>query len=254
MNMTFREFPVATGTGSLTCLLAEPEQPAEQPALLLNFASDRTASLKDGPYDMPVRAFIAAGHRVAGFDLPCHGDRRVPGRPEGIAGFCAELMDGTDVFTRFVEESRVVIDVLIEDGLAAPGRIFVAGTSRGGYCALRLAAAEPRVAAVVAYAPVTDWRELVEFASVKHRPEVSALALTNWAGSLAGRDAWVAIGNQDERVGTACCLRFAEAVVAATSDNGLSAAGFTLHVVPEQGHSLSDRWRQVGADYLLDMA
>ncbi|MEW6752077.1 MAG: FG-GAP-like repeat-containing protein [Candidatus Latescibacterota bacterium] len=108
---------------------------------------DQRASLQQSPYDIPVRAFLSAGHRAASLDLPCHGQRRAPGRPEGIGGFCAELAQGRDLLDGFVQEGRALIDALIGERLAEPGRILTAGTSRGGYCALRLAAADPRVAA-----------------------------------------------------------------------------------------------------------
>ena len=252
--LNFREFPVEVPGQPLTCLLAEPEELSDRPALLLNFAADRTATLKTESYNITPRLFVAAGHRAASFNLPCHGDREVPGQPRGIAGFCAEWQRGVDVFAGFVDEGRVVIDTLIERKLAEPGRIFVSGTSRGGYCALRLMAAEERIGAAAAFSPVTDWRVLDEFAEVKDTPEVAKLALTHFAGALAGRAVWTAIGNSDARVGTDACLRFAEAVVRAEAVKGCSSSRFVLHVVPEREHELSADWRRRGGEYLLDWA
>jgi len=51
---------------------------------------------------------------------------------------------------------------------------------------------------------------LKEFASAKDQPELANLALTRFAGAVAGRAVWIAIGNCDARVETACCLRFAK--------------------------------------------
>ncbi|MEW6752078.1 MAG: hypothetical protein AB1505_14025 [Candidatus Latescibacterota bacterium] len=85
-------------------------------------------------------------------------------------------------------------------------------------------------------------------------PRVAALDLTHSAGALAGRGVWLAIGNRDRRVGTNCCLRFAGAVLAAEAAQGTPASRCVLHVVPADGHSLPDSWRQVGADYLVEMA
>ena len=137
---------------------------------------------------------------------------------------------------------------------AEAGRIFVSGTSRGGYCALRLMATDRRIAATAAFAPVTDWRPLEEFAAVKDRPEVASLALTNFADALAGRAVWAAIGNRDVRVGTECCLRFAEAIAQEESAQNCPSSQFVLHVVPEPGHSLADNWRRSGGEYLLAVA
>lgn len=250
----WREFSVEVKGRPLTCLLAEPDELSDRPALLLNFAADRTAALKSEPYNITPSMFLAAGHRAASFNLPCHGDREVPGQPRGIVGFCAEWRRGVDVFAGFVDEGRAVIDTLIERQLAEPGRIFVSGTSRGGYCALRLMAADERIAAAAAFSPVTDWRVLTEFASIKDKSEVAELALPHFAGALAGRAVWLAIGNSDARVGTDACLRFAEAVLRAESEAGFSSSQFVLHVVPEKDHQLSDVWRRRGGDYLLDWA
>ena len=248
------EFSVDVDGQSLKCLLAEPDRLSKRPALLLNFASDRATTLLEDPYDITPRMFVGAGHRAASIDLPCHGDRAVPGRPQGIAGFCAEWVSGRDVFARFVDDGHAVLDVLIQRGLAEPGRIFVAGTSRGGYCALRLMAEDERIEAAAAFAPVTDWRARAEFADVTDRPDLAELALTGFADALAGRAVWAAIGNRDARVGTECCLRFAEAVVRAEAEKECAASRLALHVVPAPGHSLSDDWRRSGAKYLLATA
>ena len=248
------EFSVEVRGQALTCLLAEPNELSDSPALLLNFASDRATTLKSEPYSITPRMFLDAGHRVASFDLPCHGDREVSGEPRGIAGFCAEWRRGNDVFAGFVDEGRAVIDALIERKLGEPGRIFVSGTSRGGYCALRLMAADERIKAAAAFSPVTDWRALREFAEVKEASEIADLALPRFAGALAGRAVWTAIGNCDARVGTDACLRFAEAVLRAEAEEGRSSSHFVLHVIPERNHQLSDSWRRRGGEYLLDQA
>ena len=252
--VSWKEFSVEVKGRPLTCLLAEPEELSDRPALLLNFAADRTATLKTEPYNITPSMFLAAGHRALSFNLPYHGDREVPGQPRGIVGFCAEWQRGVDVFAGFVDEGRAVIDTLIERRLAAPGRIFVSGTSRGGYCALRLMAADDRIGAAAAFSPVTDWRILKEFAEIRDTPGIADLALTHFAGALAGRAVWAAIGNCDARVGTDACLRFAEAVLRVEAEEGCSSSRFVLHVVPEKEHQLSENWRRCGGQYLLDQA
>ena len=246
----WKEFSVEAKGEALGCLMAEPDELSDRPVLLLNFAADRTATLKTEPYSITPRMFLDAGHRAASFDLPCHGDRADSGKPQGIAGFCAEWQRGDDVFAGFVDEGRAVIDTLINRQLADPGRIFVSGTSRGGYCALRLMAADDRIGAAAAFSPVTDWRVLKEFTPVKEAPEIAELALTRFAESVAGRAVWTAIGNCDARVGTDACLRFAEAVLRAEA--GGSSSRFVLHVVQERDHQLSTDWRRRGGEYLLD--
>ncbi|MAE61119.1 MAG: hypothetical protein CMJ49_07160 [Planctomycetaceae bacterium] len=153
---TNSELSIDVGRETLGCSLSEPAQRLERPALILNFAGARSMSLAEGPYDIGSRLFVAAGHRVASFDLPFHGDRVEPGHPDSIRGFSAAWVNGRDVFSKFVDDGRKVIDALIGRGVADPGRIFVSGTSRGGYFALRLMAADDRIAGAAAFAPVTD--------------------------------------------------------------------------------------------------
>ena len=252
MKTTFSEFSITVGDLVLPVRLGEPKHLSEEPALLLNFGSDRITNLEEHPCDIPVRAFLAAGHRVASFDLPCHGERKAAEWPQEIEGFCGNFVAGTDVFAGFVDEGKAVIDRLIQDGLAKPGRVFVSGTSRGGYCAFRLAAADARIAGAAGYAPVTDWRALREFAAIKDQPDVAALSLVQFAQALAGRPIWFAIGNSDDRVGTDCALRFAEAIAQFESEKELS-SHMGIHVTSDAGHTLSDDWRQKGAEFLLDV-
>lgn len=248
----FSEFSITVKNQVLPVRLGEPEHLSEEPALLLNFGADRITNLETHACDIPVRAFLAAGHRVASFDLPCHGERKMAAWPQEIEGFCENFVAGTDVFADFVDEGKAVIDRLIQDGLAKPGRIFISGTSRGGYCAFRLGAADTRITAIAGYAPVTDWRALNEFETIKNQSKVAELSLVEYAQTLAGRPIWFAIGNCDNRVGTDCALRFAEALVKFESRKQLSSR-LRFHVTSDIGHTLSDFWRQKGAEFLLDM-
>ena len=100
MNNTTKnctEFSVQVRGESLKCLLAEPNRLSNRPALLLNFALDRTTTLQTKPYDITPRMFVAAEHRAVSSDLPCHGERAISGQLKGIAGFYAEWTSGRDV-------------------------------------------------------------------------------------------------------------------------------------------------------------
>jgi len=118
----------------------------------------------------------------------------------------------------------------------------------------RLAAADPRIRAVAGLAPVTDWRALSEFAAVKERPEIKALALDNWAAELAGRAVFLAIGNADARVGSNCCVRLALRILEEEARRDVAPSLLELHVVLSEGHSLSDDWRSAGRRFLLQLA
>lgn len=238
---------VAPEGRELTCALASPPAPSPAPALLLTFSGTRQMSLGRHPYDLAAKAFLEAGHYALSFDLPCHGDR-VNAHGEGIAGMCAALTAGQDPFARFVADGKAVIDACQAGGLGAGG-IFAYGISRGGYCALRLAAADPRVRGVSGIAPVTDWRVLREFAAVRDRPEVEALALDHFAPALARRPVFLIIGNRDGRVGAHRCLGFATRIFESEAGSGESST--QVRVVDAPGHGLPDEGYVAGAEFLL---
>lgn len=248
MNIT--ELVAGSGNQQIRCSLARPDagtMPAE-PALLLSFSSTRQSALTEHPYDLAAKTFLAAGHFVLSFDLPHHGER-VDRHGEGIAGMCRAFMAGDDPFARFVADGMAAIDACVQQGIGTGRRIYVCGVSRAGYCALRLAAADARVTAAAGLAPVTDWRELSEWAAVRHKPEVAALALEGWALQLGGKSIALLIGNRDDRVSTESCVRLALRLFEAEAAVGKSAS--ELHVVDAPGHALPDKWRVAGARYLL---
>jgi alpha-beta hydrolase superfamily lysophospholipase len=213
----------------------------------------RASVLTEHPHNLTAELFLAAGRRVVTFDLPGHGER-VSAWGEGIAGFAAALGGGFDPFAEFVADGQHVLDHCVAQQLAAGGPIVACGISRAGYCALRLAAADARIAGVAALAPVTDWRRLSEFADLSTRPAVAQLAIEHWAAELAGRPVFLAIGNADQRVGTDACVQYALRLLAAEAGSALARSQVQLHVVEAEGHALPDEWRRAGAQFLLELA
>lgn len=246
-------FSVVRGAVSFTVEVQSPPaaQMAGRPLLLLNFSTDRKSSLRGGRYGDPARIFLEAGHRVASFDLPAHGER-VDRHGAGIGGLCARVVAGEDPFAEFVTDGRGVIDECIRRGLARSGDIVVCGVSRAGYCAVRLAADDTRVAAVAALAPVTDWAKVREFESAKDEPAVTALALDRFVDPLVGRRLYVVIGNHDLRVSTDACTRFVLALGEAERRREITLSRVRYVIADDSpGHALAAKWRQEGAKFLL---
>lgn len=248
---TITESTVTTSTGQLTYWLHQPDptSAATPQALLLTFSSTRQASFYEAPYDIPARLFAAAGHAVVSFDLPNHGEQ-VNAFGQGIDGFCAAFCAGADPFVQLIEQGRAVIDACLAQGLGEGG-IVACGVSRAAYCALRLAAAEPRIQAVTGLAPVIDWCALREFAAVREQPAVAALALDQYAEALAGRAIFLAIGNADLRVSSAACLRFGTRLLALEEAGNRQSSAIEIHVIKAAGHALDEQWRAAGAEFLL---
>ncbi len=189
-------------------------------------------------------AFNKVGHLLArdgalgvALDLPCHGQDTKAGEGAGLGGWKVRLEKGDDLVPTFVKKASAVLDFLIKEGYTAPDKVAACGTSRGGFMALHWAAAEPRLGAVVAFAPVSDLLVLTEFRGMENHVATKSLALSHHADKLAGRAVWVCIGNHDLRVGTDHLIAFTRKVVEASLAQKKTAP-VELHVMPSIGHSI----------------
>ncbi|HEY2840579.1 MAG TPA: prolyl oligopeptidase family serine peptidase [Pirellulales bacterium] len=223
---------------------------APAPTLFL-FATTIETTLGDANYSQVGRVLLPAGVLVVSVDVPGHGQDRREGEPDGIAAWPGRVSRDEALVGDFAKRCSAVLDHLVAEKQADPGRVGAAGTSRGGYMALQFAAADPRVRAVAGFAPVTRPAVLTEFSGMKTDPRVEALALTTVADRLAGRSVWLTIGNDDARVSTDECVAFARRLVAVSKEGEQKAASGTasdpksadaklrdvsIEVLPAAGH------------------
>lgn len=253
MNIQFEEYNVPNGDEVITVRLGRPENelPTPDQILLLSFANDRMTSLGTSPYSLAAEAFLGKGHCVLSFDLPNHGSQ-INHHGEGITGFRNAFVAGTDPFQLFVKQGQSVVDWCITQGKATAGRIAVCGTSRGGYMALRLLAADTRISAGAGFSPVTDWRDLSEFERERDREDLAARRLSCYADTLASRAVFMAIGNHDERVNTARCCQLYLDILKSKQAAEYDPATLDFYCTEDPGHSCSPAWYQKGAEFLMN--
>jgi len=251
------EFEVSIAGRTVRPKLISPRKEflARRPLLLLSLSADRETALTVEPYCLAVRLALAQGHRALSFDLPNHGCR-IDEYGAGIQGWRNAWLAGRDRFKEFVEEAMAVIGRCIERDYAEEGRVVVYGISRGGYLALRLLAADVRIAAVSAIAPVTDWRELSEFSAERNRDDLAAVRLAHYKEALAGKPIFMVIGNADDRVSTLSCSRFFLDILEANARQSRLTSWVEFHcaAMSKTGHTVDDSWRQLGADFLMNVA
>jgi pimeloyl-ACP methyl ester carboxylesterase len=180
---------------------------------------------------------LSEGYLCVSVDLPAHGDDGRPDEPAELAAWPVRLDAGEDLLADFIKRSRAVIDHLVESRLADVQRIAAVGSSRGGFAALHLSAAEPRIRSVAAFCPVTDLLELKEFKPMKHPERAKSLAVVNLVEKLVDRNIFVVIGDRDDRVSTDAAIDFARTL--SRSDYQRDGRGHvSLHVLPEpRGHT-----------------
>lgn len=188
-----------------TAVVRAPETPLPGGALLINLALDRRTTLDVHPYGLVPAIFLAAGHRVATFDMPRHGEDAVDGL-EGLPGMAAACARGEDVFTELRATASALIDACVARGWAQPGRLVVSGTSRGGHAALHVLAGEARVLAAAAMAPVTHLPALWEFAALADSPIIQRSNAAALVPHLADRRVLLVMGETDPRVDAAPCF------------------------------------------------
>jgi dienelactone hydrolase len=253
MQIQYEEYEVANGCEGITVRLCRPDKILHLPdqCLLLSFANDRHTSLGIPPYALAAETFLQKGHPVLSFNLPNHGSN-INHYGEGIAGFRNAFVAGVDPFQLFVEQGQLVIDWCIDQGLATAGQIAVCGTSRGGYMALRLLAADTRISAGAGFAPVTDWRDLSEFEREIDREDLACLRLSSFAVDLASRPVFIAIGHHDQRVNTARCCELYLDILQSKQTAGYDTATLDFYITDDPGHSCNPTWYHKGADFLLN--
>jgi len=214
-----------------------PKKPEAPAPTLFVFAGSIEDSLNTPYFRQCGNQLAKEGFLCVSVDLPCHGPEVRDGEPAGIVGWRARIDKGEDCVAEATLRFHAVLDELIELKLADPERIAACGTSRGGFMAVHFAAADPRVKAAAAFAPVTDLLVLNEFRTLEKRDLVQRLSLKSQAEKLAGRAVWLIIGDRDDRVSTDESIAFCRAVTAASLKRNLPAL-VDLHVVSEpQGHT-----------------
>jgi dienelactone hydrolase len=247
------ELQIDVGGEPLTYRLSKPDpaELAEVPWLLLTLFATRHDELGPKHRSVVANAFVRAGHYVASFDLPHHGER-AGADGDGITAMRDAFFDGRDPFRQFVADGRAVIDDCEGQGVGIEGRVVASGVSRSGYCVLRLVAEEARIAGTAAMAPVTDWRVLREFEAVADRSAVAELALHGRAEALADRPLFIAIGDDDQRVSTDVCIGLADRINGVRTEE-CREPSVELQVVESEGHTLPAESYRAGARFLLDL-
>jgi esterase FrsA len=193
--------------GGVRFALTAPEGTRRAPLLLLS-GGERRPTIEGESGNTLGWALAKRGFVQAAVDSPCHGDDVRPGEPSGLAGWRSRLDKREPLLASFMKQTSSVIDYLVAQGIVDPERIGAAGSSRGGFLSLHLAAADPRIKFVVAFAPVSDLLALREFAGMADPGPARALDVMTLAEKLVDRPIWLSIADNDERVGSRHAIDF----------------------------------------------
>ncbi|MFN7921230.1 MAG: prolyl oligopeptidase family serine peptidase [Bryobacteraceae bacterium] len=182
-------------------------------------------------------------------DLPGHGESRQAGEPAGLDAWRHRLDRNLALTSDLTARARELLDHLIANRFTDPARIAAFGTSRGGFMAFHLAAVDPRVRLVAAFAPVTNLLVLREFHEMKEPERARAIAANTLAGSICDRGVWMIIGSTDDRVGTDDAIAFSQRFIESARAHGLR-PNLELHVERTEGHRVPDGSYRRAAQWL----
>lgn len=216
------------------------DKPAKPAPTLFIFAN-ALETMNDPAYEIYSRTgreLAKDGWIFVVLNPPCHGEDQRPDEPGGLSGWAHRLKNGEDLTGDFVKACSDVVEHVIAEGYTDPGQLAASGTSRGGFCALHFAAAEPRVKAVSGVAPVTDLLALTEFDGMDDHEPTKARHAYHLAEQLAGRKVLLTIGNDDHRVSTDECVATARNYVKVTRAKmpELKIIPVEILVGPSDGH------------------
>ena len=138
------------------------------------FSLSGPESLSLHPYNQPATFLEDDALRVMSISLPFHDDYD---RRQVMRIWANEIRDGNDFITPFVELAAQAIDELIECEVIDPEYLTVGGLSRGSFIASHLAAREPRIKALVGFAPLTKLNVSTSFKELHETPIIQKLNL-----------------------------------------------------------------------------
>jgi esterase FrsA len=224
--------PLTTSNGTLISFHGAPLETGPQPTVIY-FALSAHSTLFQDPYDQPVLKWVNAGCRVFSWDLPFHDERNTP--QEAISLWAEHFAKKSPFIDEFITRSLENIDDLIHQGFIDPAHLGVAGLSRGGYIAVKLAARSPAIQSIVGFAPLTNPKPIDEFSRYPDLGE-NTYSLTRLIPSLIGKRLRFYIGNRDVRVSTDACYAFIRALTEASFENGHRSPHVELMLSPSIGH------------------
>jgi dienelactone hydrolase len=225
------------------------EKPTRPAPIVFLFGLSLQETVADAQFEEIEKPLRQAGAIFATVDSPSHGAEQPKDDPKPLHDWRVRIERGDNFVEPFVRRVSRILDYLRDEGYADPTRVGAAGISRGGYLALQFAAAERRVRAVAAFAPVTNLLALREFAGAEDNALARSLSLLRFADRLAARPILITIGTTDYRVGTHESIIFFQRLLESAAAQGVS-PGAQLRVVDSKGHHLEPEHYRAGAEWL----
>ncbi len=214
------------------------------------FALTAEESLSLDPFNQPVQYLSDKPLRIFSMTLPGHG-LDLPAT-QAIAYWAEHLANNNDILSSFITQAKNAVDYLISEKITIPGKIGVAGVSRGAFIASHLALQSDHIPYICGFAPVTDLALSEEFQNLQNNPLIHKLKITD---QLSDKTVLYTIGNRDTRVSTRACFDVIEKTTERAYEKGERSPPIELIIHPSIGrfgHGTPEKIFHQGAEWLWD--
>ena len=182
--------------------------------------------------------------------LPAHEEGLSP--QNALSVWAEKIAIGEDPLGDFFKAALKAVDYTIEQKLADPEKLGIAGLSRGGFVASHLAAKEERFKAILQFAPLTRLSKGKDFEAIKEHPLIHSLDVFHITKQLANRKIRFYIGNKDTRTHTKSCFEFAMQLVEHSSLRSPQIEFIMTPSIGQMGHGTSPEAFRQGAEWLAE--
>lgn len=212
---------------------------------LFYFALSGEDSLQRDPFNQPVQFLKESPIRIFSMTIPGHEDNLPP--ENAIRVWAEKMAKGEAVIPHFVGCVKEAITFLTPYFI--PGKLAIAGLSRGAFIACHVAAICPEISYILGFAPLTKLSYAKEFQGTCEE----SLNLEHLSAKLCDRTLRFYIGNLDTRVGTEHTFSLIQKLAKAAQEAKIRSPPIELIISPSigfQGHGTGPDTFQNGVDYL----
>ena len=228
-----------------------PDLEADSIPCIIYLALSAKETLLIAPFNQPITFLHSYPVRTFSVDLPFHGED-LPST-EGMKRWAEAFMQEENILADFLNKLEASLHILFNH--ITPSKICIAGLSRGGFIASHIAARFEKIDILIAFAPLTQLKDGLEFEPIKDSPLLHSLDLKTLTPILSQKTIRVYIGNRDVRVSTDSCYTWIRSLVEeAFSSHNIKSPPIELILKPSigyLGHGTAKETFEEGALWIL---
>ena len=198
------------------------------------FALTAEQSLTLAPINSPAAYLSLKKVRIFSWSLFAHDNITDP--KESMILWAKALKDNSPFVSDFVETAQNNLSYLIQKKWVKEDAIAACGLSRGGFLSTHWAASDPRIKALVGFAPLINVHSRGVFAELINSSFARSLDLIHLKDKLSKTHIGYYTGNHDQSTGTMPVMELVKAISDAAYTKKIRSPQTHLFVYPSIGH------------------